>query len=933
MIFNLGDMMIFTRLELKNFKSHAHTILDFNPGISLIVGENGAGKSTIFEAISFALFKVYTTKTINDLVRSNKNIGEKIEMMVNLSFISNGREYKVERKVTVNKSSSKSTSDLYELNNDQYEIIASGNKQVDNEIEIILSMDSSTFLNAIHIRQGEIADLIDKTPATRKKLIGKLLKLEELEKAYDNLPRISEDYKTRKAVLEDRIKPESELNFELKRAKEDHFTLNEKNKGLKEDYEALKKDIELKNKEKEELDKQKSEFEALNLKLNHEKESLDGLNKLKEDLSKKYDEILRNENEMNLLKPFSEKLPIYKEFKESFINLKKFKDDEKSNKEIITQIEGYKSTIEAEKQNHEKYISLEGEIKALVNKKVELSAELKRINELEMEKNTLTRDIEQYTQDLDKFYNDSSQVLSEFEEKIEPIKTNDDLNNLESLVESLRTGLRNELDDINEELDQLNKESISLQQEIKSLDKPLSDIKKVENKCPVCQSDISEDKKNELINMYEGTISDNSNKINQNNEIVTKLNKDKSLKETNLLKLDSIKTKVYQNKHIVGDLDKFSKSLETVNGKINELQGKKEELAQLDNIIETKNNEFKELESHNNRYLEATTLLKSAPDELKIKDEIYTISGNIRSEEEKLRAFIASDSQLSLEISEEKLNELINQLSEKHTKYHILLGSIKGKSEYEEKIKANGKDIESKENELNEIKKSIESSSYNEETYRNIAFYIDRLNNKFNEYSKEIAVSDNNLKLYENTIKEIEDLIEINRKNKEEYIAVNEYYSLLEDLRVLYSKDGIQKDLRSQSRPLIQKYTREFFEKFNFNYSDLILDDEYNISIYGPEGEANIEMVSGGEKIAIALALRLGITQAMSKGNIESILLDEPTIHLDSFRRQELIAVLRSMSVIPQMLIVTHDSELENAADTLIRVTKEDGISKVDINS
>ena len=933
MIFNLGDMMIFTRLELKNFKSHAHTILDFNPGISLIVGENGAGKSTIFEAISFALFKVYTTKTINDLVRSNKNIGEKIEMMVNLSFISNGREYKVERKVTVNKSSSKSTSDLYELNNDQYEIIASGNKQVDNEIEIILSMDSSTFLNAIHIRQGEIADLIDKTPATRKKLIGKLLKLEELEKAYDNLPRISEDYKTRKAVLEDRIKPESELNFELKRAKEDHFTLNEKNKGLKEDYEALKKDIELKNKEKEELDKQKSEFEALNLKLNHEKESLDGLNKLKEDLSKKYDEILRNENEMNLLKPFSEKLPIYKEFKESFINLKKFKDDEKSNKEIITQIEGYKSTIEAEKQNHEKYISLEGEIKALVNKKVELSAELKRINELEMEKNTLTRDIEQYTQDLDKFYNDSSQVLSEFEEKIEPIKTNDDLNNLESLVENLRTGLRNEIDNINEELDQLNKESISLRQEIKSLDEPLSDIKKVENKCPVCQSDISEDKKNELINMYEGTISDNSNKINQNNEIVTKLNKEKSLKEANLLRLDSIKTNVYQNKHIIGDLDKFSKSLETVNGKINELQGKKEELAQLDNIIETKNNEFKELESHNNRYLEATTLLKSAPDELKIKDEIYTISGNIRSEEEKLRAFIASDSQLSLEISEEKLNELINQLSEKHTKYHILLGSIKGKSEYEEKIKANGKDIESKENELKEIKKSIESSSYNEETYRNIAFYIDRLNTKFNEYSKEIAVSDNNLKLYENTIKEIEDLIEINRKNKEEYIAVNEYYSLLEDLRVLYSKDGIQKDLRSQSRPLIQKYTREFFEKFNFNYSDLILDDEYNISIYGPEGEANIEMVSGGEKIAIALALRLGITQAMSKGNIETILLDEPTIHLDSFRRQELITVLRSMSVIPQMLIVTHDSELENAADTLIRVTKEDGISKVELSS
>ena len=107
--------MIFNRLELKNFKSHANTTLDFNPGISLIVGENGAGKSTIFEAITFALFKEYSTKTITDLVRSNKNINEKMEMMVKLTFYSNGHTYRVERGVTLNKSSSKSTSDLYEI--------------------------------------------------------------------------------------------------------------------------------------------------------------------------------------------------------------------------------------------------------------------------------------------------------------------------------------------------------------------------------------------------------------------------------------------------------------------------------------------------------------------------------------------------------------------------------------------------------------------------------------------------------------------------------------------------------------------------------------------------------------------------------------------------------------------------------------------------
>ena len=433
--------------------------------------------------------------------------------------------------------------------------------------------------------------------------------------------------------------------------------------------------------------------------------------------------------------------------------------------------------------------------------------------------------------------------------------------------------------------------------------------------------------------LYEETISTNTKKINENNEIVTKLNKDKSLKDTNLSKLDSIKTKIYQNKHLVGDLDKFSKSLETVEEKINDLMGKKEELMQLDKIIETKNNEFNDLESHHKKYLEANTLLKSSPDESKIKDELYSISGNIKSEDEKIKSFIASDSQLSLDLSEGEIDEMINDLTLKDTKYHVLMGSIKGKDEYEGKLKANKEEIETKEKEILEINKAIETSSYNEENYRNMTFLIDRLNNKFNQYSQLIAVNDNNLEIYEKSVVDIEERIETNRKNKKEYIDVKEYYSLLEEFRTLYGKDGIQGDLRSQSRPLIQKFTREFFEKFNFNYSDLILDNEYNISIFGPEGEVNLGMVSGGEKIAIALALRLGITQAMSKGNIETILLDEPTIHLDSFRRQELISVLRSMSVIPQMLIVTHDSELENAADTLIRVTKEDGISKVEINS
>ena len=141
--------MIFKRLKLFNFKSHEETVIPFEKGISVIVGENGAGKSTILEAISFALFKQHTAKKIDDLVRNNSEA-----MNVELEFISNGREYKIirEKKNSLKSSLFKKTS-----SDGGYVHVCTGDKEVANEIHQILDIDSDLFLNAIYIRQGEIA--------------------------------------------------------------------------------------------------------------------------------------------------------------------------------------------------------------------------------------------------------------------------------------------------------------------------------------------------------------------------------------------------------------------------------------------------------------------------------------------------------------------------------------------------------------------------------------------------------------------------------------------------------------------------------------------------------------------------------------------------------------------------------------------------------
>lgn len=173
-----------------------------------------------------------------------------------------------------------------------------------------------------------------------------------------------------------------------------------------------------------------------------------------------------------------------------------------------------------------------------------------------------------------------------------------------------------------------------------------------------------------------------------------------------------------------------------------------------------------------------------------------------------------------------------------------------------------------------------------------------------------------------------EELEELKEKEIESKKLV-EFTIFLERIRQLFHKDNLQKDLRIKSKPLVERYTREVFDMFNLPYTDLTLTEDFTMVVYSPHGEESVDMLSGGERIASALALRIGIAKALSGSAMELIMLDEPTIHLDAQRRKELVEIIKRLSSIPQTIVVTHDKEFENAADRLILVEKIEGISQV----
>lgn len=166
--------MILTNLKLENFKKYTNFEIAFESGLIGIIGKNGAGKSTIFEAILFALYGELKSKGDKEVVR-NSNVSFKDAVIVELDFEFDTIEYKVIREfrgktLTAN-------AKLYKNS----ELITTGAKEVTTSIVNLTKMSKDAFVHTLFASQKELTSLSNSKPEERKKMIRKLLGLEKID--------------------------------------------------------------------------------------------------------------------------------------------------------------------------------------------------------------------------------------------------------------------------------------------------------------------------------------------------------------------------------------------------------------------------------------------------------------------------------------------------------------------------------------------------------------------------------------------------------------------------------------------------------------------------------------------------------------------------------------------------------------------------------
>lgn len=135
--------------------------------------------------------------------------------------------------------------------------------------------------------------------------------------------------------------------------------------------------------------------------------------------------------------------------------------------------------------------------------------------------------------------------------------------------------------------------------------------------------------------------------------------------------------------------------------------------------------------------------------------------------------------------------------------------------------------------------------------------------------------------------------------------------------------------IKEEALNKIGEIASEIFSEFtDGKYSGIAIraeDNKVKLFVIYDGVERPLTFLSGGERIALGLAFRLAMSMYLI-GKVDLLILDEPTPFLDEERRRKLIEIMeRHLRKISQVIIVSHDEELKDAADHVIRIRLEVG--------
>jgi exonuclease SbcC len=235
--------VILDRLRLKNFRSYIDEEIVFSPGVSLFEGDIGSGKSSLLFAVEFALFGPADVPT-SHLLRAGVNEGS-----IELSFRARGKAYTVGRHLKRDKRGNLSQKDAYLIRDGSREDLST--TQLREAIIQVLGFrevanprtKSQIFRYGIFTPQEEMKAILEQDAEERKQTLRRAFGIEEFKRARENAGLILRALAEIGAKSEGRLEAAPRLEEEVKAAKEAHVAAGVRLEESKRDLVAAREAV------------------------------------------------------------------------------------------------------------------------------------------------------------------------------------------------------------------------------------------------------------------------------------------------------------------------------------------------------------------------------------------------------------------------------------------------------------------------------------------------------------------------------------------------------------------------------------------------------------------------------------------------------------------------------------------------------------------
>lgn len=169
-----------TTIEIEGFTAfRERTLIDFTDlDLFVLHGPTGSGKSSILDAMTFALYGVVPrmgTQGIEALVSTGTTRG-----LITLTFECAGNTYRVVRKLYTTSTPKAAT--LHELVDGQEKGLADGIRETNDTIEAIVGIDYEAFSRAVFLPQGKFAEFLHSAASERRNVLQELFQLDFLDR-------------------------------------------------------------------------------------------------------------------------------------------------------------------------------------------------------------------------------------------------------------------------------------------------------------------------------------------------------------------------------------------------------------------------------------------------------------------------------------------------------------------------------------------------------------------------------------------------------------------------------------------------------------------------------------------------------------------------------------------------------------------------------